>query len=71
MSTRKRKRTSDHGTNHVATKSEIIVSVDFGTTFSGIAYALTASPDDQYSITSWPDAVSGAIEGKTRDKVPT
>lgn len=34
----------------------LTVFQDFGTTFSGISYVLTAKPDTVHLITSWPGA---------------
>ncbi|KAM7213914.1 chaperone protein DnaK [Rhypophila decipiens] len=49
---------------------KIIVGIDFGTTYSGVAWAETRCPDRRNAITSWP--VSPTIrEGETSDKVPT
>ncbi|KAH8145140.1 uncharacterized protein LAJ45_10920 [Morchella importuna] len=45
---------------------KIIVAVDFGTTFSGVAFAYTDEPDDKEVISAWP---SGG--NRTSDKVPT
>lgn len=49
----------------------VIIAVDFGTTCSGVAYAYSADPEEQVAITTWPDALSGGLEGKTSEKVPT
>lgn len=49
---------------------KIIVGIDFGTTYSGVAWAETQRPDRRVAITSWP--VSKTIrEGETSEKVPT
>ena len=63
----------------------IIVAVDFGTTYSGLAWAQTArvkpshgavpcanksQPEVQSAIVQWPDS-EGSLEGQTQDKVPT
>ncbi|MCJ1259426.1 hypothetical protein MMC24_007263 [Lignoscripta atroalba] len=50
---------------------KIIIAVDFGTTYSGLAWAQTRKPDMQTPIIQWPDATSGGLEGITSDKVPT
>ncbi|MCJ1470578.1 hypothetical protein MMC07_009224 [Pseudocyphellaria aurata] len=50
---------------------KIIVAVDFGTTFSGLAWAQTRKPELQIPINQWPDATSGGLEGASCDKVPT
>ncbi|KAM5379619.1 hypothetical protein ACJZ2D_003813 [Fusarium nematophilum] len=45
----------------------IIVSIDFGTTYSGVAWAETSRPDVQHVVTSWPSVNSS----KSSPKVPT
>ena len=50
---------------------KILIAVDFGTTFSGLAWAQTRRPDVQTTITQWPDATSQGLEGISSDKVPT
>ncbi|KAL8840764.1 MAG: hypothetical protein Q9170_001202 [Blastenia crenularia] len=50
---------------------KIIMAVDFGTTFSGLAWAQTRKPENQSTVIQWPDATSGGLEGATSDKVPT
>lgn len=50
---------------------KILVAVDFGTTFSGIAWAQTRKPEAQTPIIQWPDATSDSLEGVSSDKVPT
>ncbi|KAI1245517.1 hypothetical protein MGN70_012407 [Eutypa lata] len=44
----------------------LIVGVDFGTTFSGVAAVYTSAPDDVEIIKTWPGG-----NGITSDKVPT
>ncbi|KAI1766565.1 actin-like ATPase domain-containing protein [Hypoxylon sp. FL1150] len=44
----------------------LIVGVDFGTTFSGVATVYTSTPDDVEIIKTWPGG-----NGITSDKVPT
>ena len=45
---------------------QLIIAVDFGTTFSGIAYAFTGSGDTEpISVKTWPD------EDRTAPKTPT
>lgn len=44
----------------------LIVGVDFGTTFSGVATVYTSTPDDVDIIKTWPGG-----NGITSDKVPT
>ncbi|KAF2199489.1 actin-like ATPase domain-containing protein [Delitschia confertaspora ATCC 74209] len=48
----------------------IIVSLDFGTTFSGLAWAETNRADYQYVIEDWPASTSSA-RTKSSAKVPT
>ncbi|KAL8743512.1 MAG: hypothetical protein Q9190_004141 [Brigantiaea leucoxantha] len=55
--------------DHVDRK--IIVAVDFGTTYSGLAWAQSRKPEVQTPIIQWPDAASDGLEGATSDKVPT
>ncbi|KAL8771827.1 MAG: hypothetical protein Q9209_002765 [Squamulea sp. 1 TL-2023] len=50
---------------------KIVMAVDFGTTFSGLAWAQTRKPEIQQAIIQWPDATSGGLEGMTSEKVPT
>lgn len=49
-----------------ATPDRLIVGVDFGTTFSGVAAVYTPTPDDIEIIKTWPGG-----NGITSDKVPT
>ncbi|KAK3386617.1 hypothetical protein B0H63DRAFT_520702 [Podospora didyma] len=49
---------------------KIIVGIDFGTTYSGVAWAETQRPDRRVAITSWPISQT-AREGESSDKVPT
>ncbi|KAL8377885.1 hypothetical protein RB595_008528 [Gaeumannomyces hyphopodioides] len=49
---------------------KIIVGIDFGTTYSGVAWAETQRPDRRDPITTWP--INGATrEGESSEKVPT
>ncbi|KAL8819859.1 MAG: hypothetical protein Q9191_007642 [Dirinaria sp. TL-2023a] len=50
---------------------KLLIAVDFGTTFSGVAWAQTRRPDVQTIIIQWPDAANGGLEGVSSDKVPT
>ncbi|KAL8707785.1 MAG: hypothetical protein Q9220_007237 [cf. Caloplaca sp. 1 TL-2023] len=52
---------------------KIVVAVDFGTTFSGISWAMTRQykPEISRMIYQWPDTMVGSIEGLSSDKVPT
>lgn len=55
----------------VSSDRKILIAVDFGTTFSGVAWAQTRRPDVQTIIIQWPDSSSGGLEGVSSDKVPT
>ncbi|KFA47821.1 hypothetical protein S40293_06413 [Stachybotrys chartarum IBT 40293] len=46
----------------------IVVSIDFGTTYSGVAWAETSRPDVQHVISTWP---SGPDSFRSSLKVPT
>ncbi|KAK3315466.1 hypothetical protein B0H66DRAFT_606349 [Apodospora peruviana] len=52
------------------TERKIIVGVDFGTTYSGVAWAETQRSDRRVAITSWPVSKT-ILEGESSDKVPT
>ncbi|KAK3683355.1 hypothetical protein B0T22DRAFT_246203 [Podospora appendiculata] len=52
------------------TERKIIVGIDFGTTYSGVAWAETQRPDRRLAITTWPVSKS-ILEGEYSDKVPT
>ncbi|KAL8653946.1 MAG: hypothetical protein Q9226_003636 [Calogaya cf. arnoldii] len=60
---------NDDGDQSVERK--IIMAVDFGTTYSGLAWAQTRKPEIHSPVIQWPDATSGGLEGATSDKVPT
>jgi len=49
---------------------KIIVGIDFGTTYSGVAWAETQRPDRRVAITVWPISKT-TREGESSDKVPT
>ncbi|KAK0613320.1 hypothetical protein B0T14DRAFT_438063 [Immersiella caudata] len=49
---------------------KIIVGIDFGTTFSGVAWAETQRADRRSAITSWPVSKT-ILAGETSEKVPT
>ncbi|KAK3904103.1 chaperone protein DnaK [Staphylotrichum tortipilum] len=49
---------------------KIIVGIDFGTTYSGVAWAETQRPDRRVAVTVWPIS-KAAPEGESSDKVPT
>ncbi|KAI1509974.1 Hsp70 family protein [Pyrenophora tritici-repentis] len=48
------------------TQDRLVVGVDFGTTYSGVAAVYSATPDDIDIIKTWPSG-----NGITSDKVPT
>lgn len=50
------------------TKVKLVVAIDFGTTFSGAAWALSTDPDELEHISMWPNHTGdNALSGK----VPT
>lgn len=49
---------------------KIIVGIDFGTTYSGVAWAETQRADRRTAITAWPIS-KHSREGESSDKVPT
>jgi hypothetical protein len=49
---------------------KLIVGIDFGTTFSGVAWAETRRADHQSVIETWP-STRGTQEGVSSVKVPT
>lgn len=61
---------SDYLKNVDITKDDgverLVVGLDFGTTYSGVAYAFTTKPDQIYTINDWPGA-----KGRTSPKCPT
>lgn len=66
----KRKRQETKTTTAAEPDRKILVAVDFGTTFSGIAWAQTRKPESRTQITQWPDA-SDSLQAVSSDKVPT
>ncbi|KAH7370903.1 Hsp70 family protein-like protein [Rhexocercosporidium sp. MPI-PUGE-AT-0058] len=55
------------GQNEVASEDQLVVAIDFGTTFSGIAYAFkNRDKPDVVSIMDWP-----GLQGRKQPKVPT
>ncbi|KAF5021424.1 hypothetical protein F66182_6518 [Fusarium sp. NRRL 66182] len=52
------------------TDRKIIVGIDFGTTYSGVAWAESRNPTRRTCITQWPVS-SDNREGESSDKVPT
>ncbi|KAK3063619.1 hypothetical protein LTR53_018835, partial [Teratosphaeriaceae sp. CCFEE 6253] len=57
---------SDATADSPASPDKLIVGVDFGTTYSGVAAAYSATPDEIDIIKTWPGG-----NGITSDKVPT
>ncbi|KAG9257747.1 uncharacterized protein F5Z01DRAFT_741648 [Emericellopsis atlantica] len=49
---------------------KLIIGIDFGTTYSGIAWAETKQPDRNTAITTWPVSATSP-EGESSAKVPT
>ncbi|KUJ11961.1 actin-like ATPase domain-containing protein [Mollisia scopiformis] len=49
---------------------KLIIGIDFGTTYSGIAWAETRRPEQQTVVNNWPSSLESK-EGKIMDKVPT
>jgi hypothetical protein len=49
---------------------KIIVGIDFGTTYSGVAWAESRNPSRRTCITQWPVSSSNK-EGESSDKVPS
>ncbi|KAI9792787.1 MAG: hypothetical protein M1816_001519 [Peltula sp. TS41687] len=41
--------------------TRLIIGIDFGTTYSGVAYALTGAPDQVNTIEDWPGATGQAF----------
>ncbi|KAK4238359.1 chaperone protein DnaK [Achaetomium macrosporum] len=52
------------------TDRKIIVGIDFGTTYSAVAWAETQRPDRRVAITVWPTSKMN-LKGESSDKVPT
>ncbi|KAK6834215.1 hypothetical protein PG987_008909 [Apiospora arundinis] len=48
----------------------LVVGIDFGTTYSGVAYAISDLPDHITACVSWPTSRT-AKDGKSQQKVPT
>ncbi|KAL8681934.1 MAG: hypothetical protein Q9186_001942 [Xanthomendoza sp. 1 TL-2023] len=62
---------SDTNDDQLEVDRKIVMAVDFGTTYSGLAWAQTRKPEIHSAVIQWPDATSGGLEGMTSDKVPT
>ncbi|XRM48602.1 hypothetical protein ABZX51_011515 [Aspergillus tubingensis] len=52
-------------------KRTIVIAVDFGTTYSGIAWGQTSNLDTHYIINQWPQNASDACDGLTSEKIPS
>ncbi|CAM6123017.1 unnamed protein product [Calypogeia fissa] len=53
--------TPDHAAHSMVEDAKIVVGIDFGTTFSGSAYALMSEPEKSYTFYDWPyQAAAGA-----------
>ncbi|WZH46094.1 hypothetical protein QYS62_007164 [Fusarium acuminatum] len=52
------------------TDRKIIVGIDFGTTYSGVAWAESRNPSRRTCITQWPVSSTNK-EGESSDKVPS
>lgn len=50
------------------TSRQIIVGVDFGTTYSGLAWTVAHRPERLATVTAWPDAADHEV---VSEKVPT
>ncbi|CZT47209.1 related to hsp70 protein [Rhynchosporium secalis] len=59
----------DFSSNSAPESPRLIVGIDFGTTFSGVAWAQTSS-DRQMAITSWP-SMTDTHDETSSEKVPT
>ncbi|MCJ1416839.1 hypothetical protein MMC32_003178 [Xylographa parallela] len=69
MASKTLKRKRDKG--DVGRDRVILVAVDFGTTFSGIAWVYSSQPNIRNTIIQWPNSISDGLEGITKPKVPT
>ncbi|KAL1847288.1 hypothetical protein Plec18170_008635 [Paecilomyces lecythidis] len=49
----------------------IVISLDFGTTYSGAAWAMADSPHEHYLVNQWPGKPPSSLNGLTSEKVPT
>lgn len=59
-----------NGTSFATGERKIIVGIDFGTTYSGIAWAETKRPDVLSTVTTWPVFTTNQ-EGASSEKVPS
>ncbi|KEZ46799.1 hypothetical protein SAPIO_CDS0097 [Scedosporium apiospermum] len=58
--------TESSGCSDALEGDKLVIGLDFGTTFSGIAYAFSNDPEKIYSITNWPGG-----EDRIVPKAPT
>ncbi|RAL03428.1 Hsp70 family protein [Aspergillus ibericus CBS 121593] len=63
--------TEDASSGESVAYEAIIVAADFGTTFSGVAWAQASNPDSHYIINQWPHDDSGSCYGPSSEKVPS
>ncbi|KAI6784278.1 uncharacterized protein J7T54_004824 [Emericellopsis cladophorae] len=64
---------SQHEISHEVSgwpQGKLIIGIDFGTKYSGIAWAGTQQPDRNTAITTWP-VCAASSEGESSAKVPT
>lgn len=52
-------------------RDEIVIAVDFGTTFSGVAWATSWQQGNVLHIKRWPGAFATGFRPRLSDKVPT
>jgi hypothetical protein len=50
---------SASATTQQVVEDKIVIAVDFGTTFSGVATVYSATPDEVDIIRTWPGITSG------------
>ncbi|PKY02863.1 actin-like ATPase domain-containing protein [Aspergillus campestris IBT 28561] len=51
--------------------NKVIIAVDFGTTFSGAAWAQVSNPEKHFIINQWPYNATDSLDGMTSEKVPS
>ena len=69
-----KKRTNNGEVKTQSTRGKIVIAVDFGTTYSGIAWAWSEQPKDISIVNQWPDGKSTEKEDQesiSSSKVPT
>ncbi|KAJ5569788.1 uncharacterized protein N7459_009218 [Penicillium hispanicum] len=52
-------------------RTAVVIALDFGTTYSGIAWARIATPESHFVIDEWPRGVSDPTGRINSEKVPT